>query len=455
MPSGGGWAIANAAVADVLTPVWALSEAVLPAPAQGLIAGFRGNAIAAVVILAVLTFTYLHAGKVRIRTHDWSAARWNRRLRQDTVEVDRGRKRRQVRDWGRMTCWLAGLTGAVVVVGGIVRAYDKVELVPGFLACAVALGVACVLSGAVYVLVSAHEDREGADGMPYWALLAFARWARNAKELGCLYRWVATKGGPFVAILAVLGLAYVCLLQPIGQQVWFQSQVVLGVLCQPADAVLRTVPERESISAGRLFDTSSRCWSSGLELKKGVSYEITLTVPQDRDWFDRSIHTDVEGFPTSSAIHAATFLSKRWLGQNWFKPIARIGSMGATEFPLEPFCPLKPARPFDRHDQLKVNALADAAMRDKDGSTPLPDDAARQITAIHRDTGPPRRVLISRIHAPKDGELFLYVNDAWPQPLVDTYANNSGTATVRVRRLQDPVPLTQAAEWCRVPNRQP
>lgn len=454
-PSAGGWAIANAAVADVLTPVWELSALVLPAAAQGLISSFRGNAIAAIVIVTVLVFTYLHAGTVRVRIHDWSAARWNRRLRQDTVKIDTDRKRAQVRDWGRATCGLLGLTGVAAVGWGVARAYGKVDLLPGLAACTIALGIACLISAAVYVVVAAHENRKDADGMSYWALLALARWARNSKELCCLYRWVATKGGPFVAILAVLGLAYVCLLQPIGQQVWFQSQVVLGVLCQPNDAVLRPVPESASITAGRLFDTSSRCWSSGLELKKDASYEITLTVPQDEDWFDRSIHTDVEGFPTSGVVHFAAFLSKRWLGQNWFKPIARIGSAGATEFPLEPFCPLEPARPLDRHDQLKVDALADAAMRGMDGSTPLPDDAARQITAIHRDTGPPRRVLISRIHAPKDGELFLYVNDAWPQPFVDTYANNSGTATVRVRRLPDTVPLTPAAEWCRVPNRQP
>lgn len=450
-PSAGGWAIANAAVADVLTPVWELSGLVLPSAAQGLIAAFRDNAIAAIVIVTVLAFTYRHAGTVRVRIHDWSAARWNRRLRQDTVRIDTDRKRRQVRDWGRTTCWLAGLTCVAAVGWAVAGAYGKADLQPGLAACAIALGIACLISGAVYVVVAAHEDRRDADGMSYWALLALARWARNSKELCCLYGWVARTGGPIAAILTALGVAYVCLLQPLGQQIWFQSQVVLGVLCQADGTVRRAVPERGSITADRLFDVSSRCWSSGLWLEKGVSYEITLTVPQDQGWFDRSIPTDVEGFPTSSVVHVSAFLSKRWLGQNWFKPIARIGEAGATEFPLDPFRPLDPPRALDRHDQRIVDDRVDAAMRRESGSTPLCDKAAEQITAIHRDHGPSRHILVSRIHATKAGPLFLYVNDAWPSPFVDTYANNSGTATVRVRRLPDPVPLTQAAEWCRVP----
>jgi len=453
VPSGGGWAIANAAVADVLTPIWGLSELVLPAAALGLIAGFRGNAIAAIVIVTVLVLTYLHAGTVRVRIHDWSAARWNRRLRQDTVKIDKERKCRQVRDWGRATCGLLGLTGVAAAGWQVARNYHKVDLLPGLAACAILLAVATVVSGVVYILLASDEDHEGADGMPYWALLALARGFRNSWDFCYCYRWLATTGGPIAGILAALGVAYVCLLQPVGQQLWFQSQVVLGVLCQTEDAPPRIPPERGSITADRLFDVSNRCWSSGLWLEKGVSYEITLTVPQDQDWFDRSIRTDVEGFPTSSVIHFATFLSKRWLGQNWFKPIARIGSAGATEFPLDPFCPLAPARALDRHAQLKVDDLVEAAMRGKDGSASLPDDTAREITAIHRNAGLARRVLVSRIHAPKDGPLFLYVNDAWPQPFVDTYANNAGTATVSVRRLPDSVPLTQAAGWCRVPDR--
>jgi hypothetical protein len=264
---------------------------------------------------------------------------------------------------------------------------------------------------------------------------------------------VAAKAGPFAAIVAALGVIYVCLLQPLGQQVWFQSQVVLGVLCRADDAGREVPLDGKSINADRLFDVSNRCWSSGLRLDKDVSYEITLTVPENQGWFDRSIRTDVEGFPTSSAVHFSAFLSKRWLGQNWFKPIARIGETGATEFPLDPFRPLDPPRALDRHDQTIVDDRVDAAMRGKSGSAPLCAKAAEQVTAMSRDYGPLRRILVSRIHATKDGPLFLYVNDAWPSPFVDTYANNAGTATVSVRRLPDPVALTEAAEWCRVPDR--
>ncbi len=78
---------------------------------------------------------------------------------------------------------------------------------------------------------------------------------------------------------------------------------------------------------------------------------------------------------------------------NWFQPIVRIGDVGNVEGPLEP-----------------------------------PDDAA----PTDRDS------LRARITAEADGELFLYVNDAVISVpgSVDTFMkNNSGTASVKVRRL--------------------
>jgi hypothetical protein len=90
------------------------------------------------------------------------------------------------------------------------------------------------------------------------------------------------------------------------------------------------------------------------------------------------------------------------LNKAWFQPIARIGAVGADEYPLEP--------------------------------------DTRQIVATP-ESGEGRRELVADIRARRSGELFLYVNDAVvgiPRFVGHFYANNRGEATVTVARLGRP-----------------
>jgi hypothetical protein len=82
---------------------------------------------------------------------------------------------------------------------------------------------------------------------------------------------------------------------------------------------------------------------------------------------------------------------RRYLGESWFKPIARIGSEGSDEYVLDP------------------------------GDTLVEGAGTR---------------LVTELTARSTGELFLFVNDAvfplprgWTQP---TYKNNRGTLSVSV-----------------------
>jgi len=88
---------------------------------------------------------------------------------------------------------------------------------------------------------------------------------------------------------------------------------------------------------------------------------------------------------------------RRSISEPWFKPIARIGGRSNDSYVLEP------SRPFTKVES-----------RDR---------------------------LYTEILARRDGELFLYVNDAlvvWPW--LHYYGNNQGRATVTVERIEAPTP---------------
>jgi len=150
--------------------------------------------------------------------------------------------------------------------------------------------------------------------------------------------------------------------------------------------------ETAAAEARGVFHTSDMCWPSGLVLKKGHRYEITITTKDA--WFDRQVPVDVPGMPGEGVTYRLGAPLKRWWTADWFQPIARIGDVGNVETALEPL-----------------------------------DDG---------DTAQPRGVLRARLLAEADGELFLFVNDAVLSVpgLTETFMkNNSGTAIVKIRRL--------------------
>jgi hypothetical protein len=90
---------------------------------------------------------------------------------------------------------------------------------------------------------------------------------------------------------------------------------------------------------------------------------------------------------------------RRWISRPWFKPIARLGARGNDEYALDPLVPFAADERKDR--------------------------------------------LYTEFRARRDGEIFLFVNDAvffWPW--FHTYGNNHGTATVTIQRV-DPPPVPQ------------
>ncbi|MEJ0035942.1 MAG: DUF2235 domain-containing protein [Gammaproteobacteria bacterium] len=176
------------------------------------------------------------------------------------------------------------------------------------------------------------------------------------------------------------------------------------------------------------FDTADMCWASGIVLKKGRRYEITIDTPGD--WFDRQLQTDVLGMPSEGVRHIMAAPLKRWWSENWFQPVMRIGDVGNVESPLEPVDDIAPALP--PRCEASNEVVARLGVSDK-----LPRSEAERVMACN-PVPADRKILRARITAEADGELFLFVNDAVlsvPGVTETFMKNNSGTASVEVRRL--------------------
>jgi hypothetical protein len=153
------------------------------------------------------------------------------------------------------------------------------------------------------------------------------------------------------------------------------------------------ISSRESFS----FETSNSCAASGYTLQKGARYRMWIQIDKLASWADATIATDVAGFSLDKMTWPM-YLGlpfRRWVTEPWFKPIARIGSHSNDEYVLDPSPPFA--------------------------------------------AGETRDHLYTQIRARRDGELFIYVNDAlifWPG--LHYYANNHGRATVTVERIEAP-----------------
>lgn len=139
-----------------------------------------------------------------------------------------------------------------------------------------------------------------------------------------------------------------------------------GVVCRGSEN-----PQPAAGLVPKIFETSSLCWPSGVTLDAGNRYRITITIDPSIPWKDgEKIETDLGGFSQekmSCSMYSGLPL-RRTLTQPWFKPIARIGSIGGDEYLLDPV-------PRVGREQLK-------------------------------------KKLVTELKARTTGELFLYVNDA-------------------------------------------
>jgi uncharacterized protein (DUF2235 family) len=208
---------------------------------------------------------------------------------------------------------------------------------------------------------------------------------------------------PFVSavVLLYLGVALV-------SHVAFDVADAFGAFCREGTRTplmsLERTPAREAIVQG--FAAASICWPTGIELVEGRRYRITIAHADD--WRDRSSAADLNGFEIGELPDVGTRVRlfsglplRRVLNRPWFRPIARIGAVGADEYPLDP------------------------------ETRRVPLDGVPGAGAAGNE-------LVAEITARRTGELFLYVNDAvfgLPSLAGVFYDNNGGRAQVHVARV--------------------
>lgn len=167
----------------------------------------------------------------------------------------------------------------------------------------------------------------------------------------------------------------------------FYLEDAAGLTCHPSSNAKRLLSSQRTPEL--TFDPTTKCWASGFILKRDVRYVISLKI--SGDWADGNYQADVGGYAINTlptiwdrAKMVLWIPFRRVLLRPWFRIIARVGETGTDEYFLDP------------------------------------------------DPGDTKSIEVPFIPH-RDGELYLYVNDAvLPLYMNLFYANNKGTATVSV-----------------------
>jgi len=178
-------------------------------------------------------------------------------------------------------------------------------------------------------------------------------------------------------------------------------QAASGGLCRGSDpAVLQPAAEARQVSSRSPFDAREPCWASGFRLQAGHHYRLWLEA--DAPLRDATHAAGLTGFWTRAPVYLAGWPLRRWLSEPWFQPIGRIDNGLGAEWPLRSMDGRGPLAPWDQ--------------------PPASDWIVHEFTAA------------------KDGELFLYLNDAMILPVFAKlfYGNNHGSIRVSIQRIPPP-----------------
>jgi uncharacterized protein (DUF2235 family) len=216
---------------------------------------------------------------------------------------------------------------------------------------------------------------------------------RNNKAYQWFIRSMRLHALPFMFFLSIIWFVLF-----FGSHATFNIADSMGAFCHGTkDAVL--VSRGADQRSLREFETGDFCAATGLKVKEGYSYRITIQITNP--WDDRGFPVLTPmGFHTSQhpgwdwpILYPAIPL-RRVIFRPWFKLIARIGETGVDEYFLDP--------------------------------------------VLKKIEGQPDTTYTDEIKALRSGELFLYVNDAaiaLPWFYKQFYGNNHGSAKISVRLL--------------------
>ncbi|MEH6434054.1 DUF2235 domain-containing protein [Massilia sp. DD77] len=405
----------NQRVRGIIDPVVTMLGAFVPSQAERWIAALRGSPLVIGSLLIALGILVKLSSVLQTRIRDRAMLGWHAANKYAYLQWLSDHERRS-----RNVALAAFIVGAGMLAWAKLREASLQVPVIGTLLLLWSLwrighSLACLRR--LKTAADKGADPSAATQPGTWSL-KLARALRKHAGLVKLYRFAAQKLVPaFFVLLMILAAAI------IGNRVAFDALNSVGLVCEPTPGLEQ---DREDLSrSGRVaFMTNAPCLATGIVLQRGGRYRVTLKDPEGT-WFDRALHTDLGGFPTSSLVHRFGMPLKRWWSANWFAPIGRVGQYGNEEYVLEPIAPYLERRY--------------PAVPEFGGSLrcPIPPEDAKRLRASDA-TPAERKVLVAEVTAKSTGELFLFVNDAvvWPPNLHGYfYSNNLGSALVNVERL--------------------
>jgi uncharacterized protein (DUF2235 family) len=198
---------------------------------------------------------------------------------------------------------------------------------------------------------------------------------------------------PFLFFLSVVWFALV-----FGSHLLFNVADSMGAFCHGDESAATPVNLGIDQLSAQELKTSQFCAATGMKVRNGYNYEITIEITNA--WDDDGWSTNPNGYHTSQqpgSSWAKLYLAvplRRSIFRPWFRLIARVGETGVDEYFLDP--------------------------------------------VIKKTTGQPGNTYTARFTADRNGELFLYVNDAaisLPWVYSYFYGNNHGSAKISVRLL--------------------
>lgn len=377
---------------------------------------FKLHPVEAILVAASIAICLRVSSALQLRIHDLARAGWNEEFRNAYAGSRKDAKRAVV---VRASIWIL-----VPLLGGFVAIW---KAAPPWIASALFGASGIAVAFALFFLPRMLEDADR-NVMAFEPSLAqkFARVVRKFPPFRYGYP-VITKG----VVPALFALALVTVSALLINRFTYVALSGTNHFCTASKKEDVQVVERTADAP--LFRTDHMCWPTKLKLEQGKSYRITLT--SDGAWFDRSLRTDVIGFPNSrTLIHELYAPFKRWPDANWFTPIFRVGDWGGEEYALAP----------GKEAPNTYNQCVEGAEYEKTAfyyNAPLTEESAKRLLACAQT--PQSGLSVSREITPEQsGELFIYVNDAAPMlPFLTGFftANNRGTATIRVERLDQNV----------------
>lgn len=232
--------------------------------------------------------------------------------------------------------------------------------------------------------------------LPTTPTLRFARWLRVSTTVAAADDFIAHIVIPLIFALALLwgivGGANHLFARALDSGGAFCTPTPTRSLLTPLPpSTLPTLPT--FAAAPSKFDLRSMCWATGIVVTKGHSYEVVLDAQQG-PWWDLHTPASVAGITRPSSIYTFALPIRRSWDFDWFVPVLRIGALGNDE----------------------------RAISDVDPTGGGAGIARRTFTAT------------------RDGEVFIYVNDAVDVVPFATdyfYENNDGAASLQLREVAE------------------